>query len=241
MGKSDAQRMRYETKGIVYGKGVKDGVTREFGVGLPDMVFKDMQDSRDEIDNIMAATSAFKGEREGQETKAGRLALIQQSYLRLNELVQVVDYVHHELFSWFLQLAKTRYTEYHYAKWMGSDKAQKVIEVIQDDIMNGSEVTITSGKTLPTDDEFKFEQAQNDVAAGFISPVDYVKIAGYDDPKDIAKNAVLYKQNPMQAVGLTEPQMPVPFTIGSPTPAQFAQTVPEAAQSASAASATPLS
>jgi hypothetical protein len=28
----------------------------------------------------MAASSAFRGEREGQETKAGRLALIQQSY-----------------------------------------------------------------------------------------------------------------------------------------------------------------
>lgn len=116
MGKSDAQRIRFETKGVIWGKGVVNGVQRETGTALPQMVFDDMIDSRQEIDNIMAASSAFRGEREGQETKAGRLALIQQSFLRLNELVQVVDYLYYEMFSWSAQLAKTRYTEYHYAK-----------------------------------------------------------------------------------------------------------------------------
>jgi len=226
MNKQDAQRIRYETKGVIYGKGVTNNVTRDFGQGLPAMVFEDMQDSRTEIDNIMAATSAFRGEREGQETKAGRLALIQQSYLRLNELVQVVDYVSQELFAWFLQLAKTRYTEYHYAKWMGTDDAQKVIELIQDDFETGSEITIIPGKTLPRDDEFKFEQAQNDVQNGLISPADYLEIAQYDNAKELAKNKVLYEQNPAEAVGLTSGQVPVPFKPGTPTLDQFAQSMP---------------
>lgn len=221
MGKSDAQRIRFETKGIIWGKGVKDGVTRETGASLPQMVFDDMIDSRSEIDNIMAATSAFRGEREGQETKAGRLALIQQSYLRLNELVQTVDYVAHEMFAWGMQLAKTRYTEYHYAKWMGEEGAREVIELIQDDFENGSEITVIAGKTLPMDDEFKFEQAQNDVLNGFISPVDYLKIAQYDNPKELAKNAVIYKQNPMAAVNIEPADMPLPFTPGTPTLPQF--------------------
>lgn len=223
MGKADAQRIRWETKGVIWGKGVVAGVQRETGGALPAMVFNDMIDSRQEIDNIMAATSAFRGEREGQETKAGRLALIQQSYLRLNELVQVVDYVSHEMFSWGMQLAKTRYTEYHYAKWMGKEGAREVIEIIQDDFENGSEIAIISGKTLPVDDEFKFEQAQNDVLQGFISPVDYLKIAKYDNAKELAKNAVLYQQNPMAAVGIGGNEMPVPFAPGNLTPDQVNQ------------------
>lgn len=202
MGKSDAQRIRFETKGIIWGKGVAAGVTREMGTPLPQFVHEDMLDSRSEIDNIMAASSAFRGEREGQETKAGRLALIQQSYLRLNELVQVVDFTYHEIFSWGMQLAKTRYTEYHYAKWMGKEGAREVIELIQDDFETGSEVTIIAGKTLPVDDEFKFEQAQNDVKDGFISPVDYLDIAQYDNAKELAKNAVKYKINPVVASGI---------------------------------------
>ena len=220
MGKDDAQRIRWETKGIIWGKGVVNGVQRETGQALPSMVFDDMLDSRSEIDNIMAATSAFRGEREGQETKAGRLALIQQSFLRLNELVQVVDYVSLEMFSWGMQLAKTRYTEYHYAKWMGKEGAREVIEIIQDDFETGSEVTVIAGKTLPVDDEFKYEQAQNDVREGFIAPSDYLEIAKYDNAKELAKNAVLYQQNPMEAVGLKSDEMPLPFKPGALTPDQ---------------------
>lgn len=203
MGKSDAQRIRFETKGIIWGKGVKDGVTRETGQALPDMVFNDMQDSRSEIDNIMAASSAFRGEREGQETKAGRLALIQQSFQRLNELVQVTDYVHYEMFCWAMQLAKTRYTEYHQVELTDKEGELENIELIQDDIEIGNKVTIIAGKSLPVDDESKFEQAQNDVENGYISPPDYLEIAKYDNAKELSKNAVAYKLNAVVAVGMS--------------------------------------
>lgn len=207
MGKSDAQRIRWETRGIIWGKGVKDGVTRETGAALPQMVFEDMQDSRSEIDNIMAASSAFRGEREGQETKAGRLALIQQSFLRLNELIQLGDYISKEMFDWSLQLAKTRYTEYHSAEMANKEGDREAIELIQDDIEIGNKVTIIAGKTLPVDDEWKFEQAQNDVKEGYISPIDYLEIAKYDNAKELSKNAVMYHLSPVSAVGLTPEEM----------------------------------
>ncbi len=207
MSKSDAQRIRFETKGIIWGKGVATGVQREMGTALPEMVFKDMLDSRSEIDNIMAASSAFRGEREGQETKAGRLALIQQSFLRLNELVQVTDYVYQEMFCWGMQLAKTRYTEYHSVEMTDKEGEREAIELIQDDIEVGNKVTIIAGKSLPVDDEFRFEQAQNDVKNGFLSPADYLKIAQYNDPRELAKNNVTYKLNPAMAVGITPEEM----------------------------------
>lgn len=211
MGKSDAQRIRFETKGIIWGKGVKDGVTRETGQALPDMVFKDMIDSRDEIDSIMAASSAFKGNRDGEETKGGRLALIAQSYLQLNEMIQVVDFVSKEIFNWGMQMVKTRYTEPHIAKWAGKDDTTEMIEIIQDDIDNGSEVVITAGKTLPVDDEFKYQQAQQDVEKGFIAPIDYLEIANYDNAKELAKNAFMYKVAPASQLNLSpEEQQQIP-------------------------------
>lgn len=203
MNKSDASRIRFETKGVIWGKGVSTGVVREVGTPLPQMVFDDMTDSRSEIDNIMAASSAFRGEREGQETKAGRLALIQQSFLRLNELVQLGDFEAKEVFSWGMQMAKTRYTEYHTVELQNKEGDREAIELIQDDIETGNKVTIIPGKSLPVDDEFKFEQAQNDVKEGYISPVDYLEIAQYDNSKELAKNAVAYKINPVVTVGLS--------------------------------------
>jgi hypothetical protein len=203
MDKSDAQKLRYEARGVIWGKDVTTGVTREMGTPLPAFVYQDMQDSRQEIDNIMAASSALRGEREGAETKAGRLALVDQSYMRLNEYVQIVDYVTYEMFNWFYQLAKVRYTEHHYAKDLGEQNAMTMISLIQDDFIQGAEVRVIAGKTLPEDREFKYEQAQQDLKEGFLSPVDYYTIAGYDNPSEKAKNAVIYKLNPAFAVGLS--------------------------------------
>lgn len=207
MDKADAQRLRYETSGVIWGKGVVAGVQRETGEPLPNFVVENMIDSRREIDEIMAASSAFKGVREGQETKGGRLGLIEQSFLRLNELVQVVDYVNYELFNWFYQLAKVRYTEHHYAKTLGHDKALEIITLIQDDFENGSEVRVIGGKTLPEDRQFKYEQAQTDVKDGVLSPVDYFEVAGYDSPAEKAKNRVTYDLNKPFAVGISEDEL----------------------------------
>lgn len=216
--KSDAQTIRYDAGGVLWGKDVKDGVTREFGTGLPAFVFQDMQDSRDEIDNIMAATSAFRGEREGQETKAGRLALIEQSFLRLNELVQVVDYSMQELFGWWVQLMKVNYTEKHLVKDFGSDEAVEIISLMQDDIEQGIEVRVIPGKTLPEDRKFMFERAQNDIAGGLISPMTYLEDAGYQNPKEVAMAAYEWAQNPAKVLGIEEqapPGMP-PTPSGMP-------------------------
>lgn len=203
MSKADAQKLRFQARGIIWGKNVATGVTREMGNPLPQFVYEDMVDSRNEIDNIMAASSAFRGEREGVETKAGRLALIDQSYLALNELVQVVDYTMYELFNWFYQLAKVRYTEHHEAKLLGKDNALKVFTLMQDDFEDGTELKIIAGKTLPEDRQFKYEQAQTDFKQGALGLTDYLEIAGYDAPTEKAKNTVSYHINPAVAVGMS--------------------------------------
>lgn len=221
--KADAQKLRYEARGVIWGKDVVNGVVREMGTPLPAFVFQDMQDSRSEIDVVMAASSALRGEREGQETKAGRLALVDQSYMRLNEYVQIVDYVNYEMFNWFYQLAKVRYTEHHEAKSMGEQQSMQIVSLIQDDFIQGAEVRIIPGKTLPEDREFKYEQAQQDVKEGFISPVTYLTIAGYNNPQQTAKDAFLYKVDPFDAVGLTDEEKQ---KIPSPIPAsQLRETI----------------
>lgn len=204
MSKADAQRIRYEAGGVLWGKGVVAGVQREVGEPLPNFVVENMRDSREQIDEAMAASSAFKGQREGQETKGGRLALIEQSFMRLNELVQVIDYVTYEWFNWDYQLAKIRYTEHHYAKTMGKAKAIEQISLIQDDFQDGEEIRVIGGKTLPEDSQFRYEQAQTDVKDGILSPVDYLEVAGYDSPLEKAKNRVVWDTNKAYAVGMSD-------------------------------------
>jgi hypothetical protein len=203
MSQTEANKLRYDTGGVIWGKGVRDGVNRETGNALPSFVYEDMVDSRSEIDNIMAASSAFRGEREGSETKAGRLALIDQSYMGLNELVQVVDYTSRELFNWFYQLAKLNYTETHYTKTMGADKAVETIEMTRNDMIEGADVRVIPGKTIPEDRKFRFERAQGD--RDILALPDYFAEVGYDDPKGLAQKAMGYKADPFASVGIEPP------------------------------------
>lgn len=207
MDQAEANRLRWETGGVIFGKGVANGVVRETGAPLPAFVQQNLDDSRKEIDDIMASSSAFRGVREGQETRGGRLALIDQSFLRLNEIVQVVDYVNYELFNWFYQLAKVFYTEKHYAKVTGKNGADEVLTLMRDDMEDGTEVRVLQGKTLPEDRQFKYEQAQEDVKNGLLSPVDYLEVAGYDAPTDKARNLVIWGMNKGVAVGLSEEEL----------------------------------
>ena len=206
MSQNEAMKLRYDTGGIIYGKGVNDGVSRESGTPLPNFIFDDMLDSRNEIDNIMAASSAFRGEREGQETKAGRLALIEQSFMALNELMQVVDYVSEELFNWFYQLMKINYTETHYVKSLGQQNATETIELTRNDVTEGADIRVIAGKTLPEDRKFKFDRAQGD--KDILSLPDYFTELGYDDPKGYAQRAMGFKADPFASVGIEPPPTP---------------------------------
>lgn len=207
MSQSEATKLSWQAGGVIWGKDVANGVQREMGNPLPNFVLENLADSRKEIDDIMAASSAFRGVREGQETRGGRLALIDQSFLRLNELVQVVDFLNFELFNWMYQLAKVNYTETHYAKKIGRDRATETINLMQDDFEDGTEVRIIAGKTLPEDRQFKYEQAQKDLELGVLAPTDYLEIAGYDSPAEKAKNLVVWGLNQPYAVGIGEEEM----------------------------------
>lgn len=207
MSQEEAQKLTFQTGGIIYGAGVHQGVTRETGMALPNFVLENLNDSRNQIDDVMASSSAFRGVREGQETRGGRLALIDQSFLRLNEFVQVVDYLDGEIVDWFMQLGKLFFTEGHIAKIIGPNDARETIELTRDDFEDGIEIKIIAGKSLPEDRQFKYEQAQKDIELGILSKKDYLEIAGYNNPNQLVKNKVIEEMNPPLSAGLSQEEI----------------------------------
>ena len=89
----------------------------------------------------------------------------------------------------------------------GYDNLAIPTNLIQDDFEDGIEVRVIGGKSLPEDRQFKYEQAQEDIKNGIISPVDYFETAGYDNPQEKAKNKVIYDLNAPKAVGVTDEEM----------------------------------
>lgn len=205
MSLAHAQQAHHDPAGLIYGAGVNNGVTRETGKELPAMVFQDLQDSRNELDDIFGTSATFRGsEKGGSETATGRAILREEGNSRLDEFVTLIDYIGQEVYSWCIQFIKVKYTVSHLAKGIGIGKAQRAIEIMQDDV-DGVELKVMPGQTLPEDLIYKSERAAEDLKAGVIDPVTYLEsLGGYENPKEVVKKAAMFRASPFTIVDMTD-------------------------------------
>ena len=200
--KTDAQKMKNE--GIWYGAGVSTGITRETGRELPSFLQNDLIHSIGDLDNIFGTGNTFRGERGGQnETATGRGILREQSYIRLDEWIDLIDGIHLEIYKWMAHFIKTRYTEEHLVNFIGEDKAVRVIKMLRENIKDGLEIKIVPGQILPEDKEFKSDKMLEALQNKIISPLDYFEAGGFDNPQRLAKNIEMYKINPLSILDMT--------------------------------------
>jgi len=200
--KGEIQAMKSDPEGIIYGDGVRDGISIESGRDLPVMVKEDLILSIQAIDSIFGTQPTFRGEKEGSETATGRALLREQSYQRLTELIDIVDDVHSEIYNWELQFIKVRYTETHYTKILGKDRALRVIETMRDDFSDGIDVQVIPGQMLPKDRVYRAERALEGVKSGFMIPLQYFEEAEFENPMETAKQVEMYKVSPFAVLDM---------------------------------------
>lgn len=205
--KGQAEAIRADVEGLVFGPGVSQGVQREVGKELPSFILNYVQHLILQLDSIFGTNDTFRGEQGKAETATGRSILQQEGYQRLSELVKFVDTVHLQLYNWWFQLMKVKFTEAHYVKTLGGEKAAEVVELTQDDLEEGIEIRIVPGQALPTDQAIKAERATEGMKAGLVDPVTYFKAVGDEAPEETAKRAILYKLNPLSIVSLDDEDM----------------------------------
>ena len=200
--KGAMQAMKSDPEGIIYGDGVSNGLTIETGRDLPSMVKDDLLLSIQEIDAIWGTQPTFRGEKQGTETATGRAILREQSFQRLIELIDIVDGVHSEIYNWWLQLIKVRYTEDHYIKILGRDKAIRTIKVMQDDMVDGIDVQVVPGQILPKNRVYRAERALELLKIERIAPIVYFEEAEFDNPMATAKQLEMYRVSPFSILDM---------------------------------------
>ncbi len=205
--KADAQKAKADPKGIWYGPGVINGVIRETGKELPSFLKDDMIHSTTEVDNLFGSQPTFRGEGGKQETATGRAILREQSFQRMNELVDLVDSLHEQAYNWMLQMVKVKYTKSHFVKSLGANKATEVIDLMQDDLEEGVEVRVIPGQILPEDRLYRAERATEAATAGLIDPLTYFEATEWDDPMKQAKRLVMFKIDPFSVLEMTPEEM----------------------------------
>lgn len=204
MTKADAQAAKSDPNGLWYGDGVIRGVKFETGRDIPALVKEDMVHSTVELDNIFGTQPTFRGEGGKPETATGRAILREQSFQRLDELIDLVDNLHQQLYVWIAQIMKVRYTESHYVKPIGAAKARRVIELTRDSLEDGIEIQIIPGQIMPEDRLFRAERAKEEVTAGIIDPLTYFEETQRENPQELAKRLLMFKTNPFSLVKFSE-------------------------------------
>jgi len=201
--RADAQQAKADPKGIWYGAGVKNGVTREVGSPLPAYVKDDMVHSTVDLDNLFGTGNTFRGEQGPKETATGRAILREESYKYLDEFIDLVDTLHLQIYEWMYQLMKVRYTEKHYTKILGSTKTKRVLELSQDDLGEGIEIDIIPGQIMPDDRMYRSERAKEEATAGLIDPLTYFEETERENAQELAKRLIMFKMNPLSLVDMT--------------------------------------
>lgn len=205
--KAEAQAAKSEPRGIWFGKGVKNGVDMMFGKELPATVSNDMNHSILELDNLMGALQTMTPEQMKGVTATQRQIDREEANSTLDELIDLVDNIHLQLYSWWYQMMKVRYTETHYVEIVGLETAQRIIEISNSRLNEGIKIKIIPGQILPRSRVYRAERALEEISKGIIDPLTYFEETEHDNPAELAKRVEMYKISPFLVLNFTEEEM----------------------------------
>lgn len=183
------------------------GINKIFGPEMPQFVYNDMLDSRAAADNLFGTHSTTRGQKSGNNTLGQDVLQKDQDYGRVDGYVR--NAVESFAKEWFEAM-------YHmYLVYQTEEKSIAVPE--EDDFENDNVIfsrervpiiqkkdgslivcplliLVKQGSTLPKDELAEYQKAKDQKE--MLSPLDYFKKTNEPNPKELAKNALLWAKNP---------------------------------------------
>jgi hypothetical protein len=138
---------------IVKADDVRTAVTNLQGQQLPQYVFTDKYDMRNEIDNILGTPSIFRGEQSDSKTLGQDVMVRNQAFSRQDDILRAIDIAMDKYFKLFVQMMKVYYTEEHYFTVTAEDGRYDYIAMSGNTIEEGIDISVKTGSTLAFDKE----------------------------------------------------------------------------------------
>lgn len=138
---------------IVKTQDVRTAVTNLQGQQLPQYVFTDKYDMRNEIDNILGTPNVFRGEQSNSNTLGQDVMVRNQAFSRQDDILRAIDIAMDKYFKYFVQMMKVYYTEEHYFTVTGEDGRYDYIAMSGNTIEEGIDISVQTGSTLAFDKE----------------------------------------------------------------------------------------
>jgi len=158
---------------------------------LPDYVFNDKLDARQEIDNIFGTHAPLKGAGSGSKTLGQDMISQNQDKSRIDTIVESLDRGMKELYQGLTQMMCVFWDTPTQVKYTGFDGKSIHMEFDRTKIERGIAVSIKAGSSKKPDDLMERTIALQ--LAPLLDPLTLAEKLGEDNPKDIAKRITYWK------------------------------------------------
>lgn len=183
-------------------------------------IFQDMQDTKNEIDNLYGAHATLRGERTAFETKGGRELLKEGSLGRQEILRRSYEQVAEEVYNWWVQLMYVFYDNPEYiiteeeSKNPGDEqkKAENIIDSNEDKLSKADfagfqiKCIVKAGTTRPKDPETLRADAITIRQTGNMNPLTFFEMMGVDNPRQEARREYLWQTPELRSMMFPEVQ-----------------------------------
>ncbi len=196
MSKEEAKKLIANPNSPIWLKSGKasDAVTHIEPQQMSPVIFSDLQESKQALDNVMGVHGTTRGEKGTQETAKGRTILREGDFGRIDLLVRRIDKKLELAYGWMMQMGKIYYTDQHFMKMLGSEGTINYLKFSGDDIEDGQEVMVKSELTV--DKATERENANKKLEAGLIDPLTYFEDQDEEKPKELARRLAIYNVDP---------------------------------------------
>lgn len=182
---------------------VNTAYIRDSGASLPSDVFNNLQDTRNEIDNIFGTHGTTRGERGASETATGRLTLKQGDESRIGGGVsEYIEQYADMIFNWWVQMMYVYYDEERTGTVIGEEQKSETFKIQSSSfaIVDRLSVSVKEGSLIPKDDVTKRNEAIALWQANAISILDLYIALKVPDPKKSTERWIMQQTNPMALV-----------------------------------------
>lgn len=173
----------------------------------------DLNDSKNEIDNVLGTHSTTRGETGNQETLGGRQLLMGADYSRLGALMEdLVEQTCEDWYNAYLHMMKI-YSQEDFE----FNNGEETITLTREEIPKGIMVMVKKGSTLLVDRSQRMEMAKELAKTDMIDPETLYQEMGYPKPAERAQKLIEWWTLQGKIVA-PQPQIPPEMTTEGQIP-----------------------
>lgn len=193
---------------------------RDMGAPLPQFVYQNLVDTRNELRGIFGIQGSTPGGIQQDKTVRGKMLSSSKDTDRIGGgISEYIEAASDLVFNWFVQLMMVYYDEPHIASIIGNEKAAEVVELMASDIDRALTVTVREGSMLPKDSFSKRQEAVELASAGLLDPITLYERLDFPNPREAAKRLVMYKLDPLSIFpDIAPPQGPPGLAVSQGGP-----------------------